>query len=151
MATELFVFALGIPLGLPCNEAKDGNQNGYFVGPTIFAEVKRGMQIYVSRLSRSFHSVVSLVTGPRCSKENEIFGPVLACVEVDSFDQAIRFVNEHLVRCGMRRLRCSKPHGRWAIGTECSGNKTQGQTGSQFASNIMMLPICWVLLLCFVA
>jgi acyl-CoA reductase-like NAD-dependent aldehyde dehydrogenase len=30
--------------------AKDANQEGYFVGPTIFAEVKRGMQIYVSRL-----------------------------------------------------------------------------------------------------
>ena len=30
--------------------AKDANQDGYFVGPTIFAEVKRGMQIYVSRL-----------------------------------------------------------------------------------------------------
>ena len=30
--------------------AKDANQEGYFVSPTIFAEVKRGMQIYVSRL-----------------------------------------------------------------------------------------------------
>lgn len=51
----------------------DANQEGYFVGPTIFAEVKRGMQIY----------------------DNEIFGPVLACVEADSFDEAIKFVNEN--------------------------------------------------------
>ncbi|CAJ1369152.1 unnamed protein product [Effrenium voratum] len=49
------------------------NKEGYFVGPSVFAEVKRGMQIY----------------------DNEIFGPVLCCVEVDSFDEAIKFVNEN--------------------------------------------------------
>eukprot|EP00931_Biecheleriopsis_adriatica_P025013 TRINITY_DN1545_c0_g1_i2.p1 TRINITY_DN1545_c0_g1~~TRINITY_DN1545_c0_g1_i2.p1 ORF type:complete len:546 (+),score=113.22 TRINITY_DN1545_c0_g1_i2:75-1640(+) len=49
------------------------NKDGYFVGPTIFSQVKRGMQIY----------------------DQEIFGPVLACVEVDSFDEAIKFCNEN--------------------------------------------------------
>ncbi|CAK9100288.1 unnamed protein product [Durusdinium trenchii] len=49
----------------------EANKEGYFVGPTVFSEVKRGMQIY----------------------ENEIFGPVLACVEVDTFEEAIHFVN----------------------------------------------------------
>ncbi|OLQ01047.1 Methylmalonate-semialdehyde dehydrogenase [acylating], mitochondrial [Symbiodinium microadriaticum] len=49
------------------------NKSGYFVGPSIFAEVKKGMQIY----------------------ENEIFGPVLCCVEVDSFEEAINFVNSN--------------------------------------------------------
>jgi len=47
------------------------NKDGYFVGPTIFSQVKRGMQIY----------------------DQEIFGPVLACVEASSFDEAIKFVN----------------------------------------------------------
>ena len=57
----------------------DVNKGGYFVGPSIFAEVKKGMQIY----------------------DNEIFGPVLCCVEVDSFDEAIRFVNECLGSAGI--------------------------------------------------
>lgn len=48
-----------------------GNEDGYFVGPTVFRGVKRGMKIY----------------------DQEIFGPVLCCVEVDTFDEAIEFVN----------------------------------------------------------
>merc|ERR1712100_185787 len=47
------------------------NKDGYFVGPTVFGKVKKGMQIY----------------------DQEIFGPVISCVEVDSFDEAISFVN----------------------------------------------------------
>mmetsp|Transcript_20543 Transcript_20543/g.44893 ORF Transcript_20543/g.44893 Transcript_20543/m.44893 type:complete len:522 (-) Transcript_20543:236-1801(-) len=46
-------------------------QGGYYVGPTIFRKVKAGMQIY----------------------DTEIFGPVLCCVEVDSFEEAINFAN----------------------------------------------------------
>lgn len=49
----------------------DGHREGYFVGPTVFAEVKKGMRVY----------------------EEEIFGPVLCCVELESFEEAIRFVN----------------------------------------------------------
>lgn len=50
-----------------------GCEGGYFVGPTMFSGVKPGMQIY----------------------EEEIFGPVLCCVEVDTFDEAIKFVNQN--------------------------------------------------------
>ena len=50
-----------------------GCENGYFLGPTLFRGVKKGMQIY----------------------DEEIFGPVLCCVEVDTFDEAINFINEH--------------------------------------------------------
>jgi len=50
-----------------------GYENGYFVGPTVFSKVTKGMQIY----------------------DQEIFGPVLTCVEMDSFDAAIKFVNEN--------------------------------------------------------
>jgi len=50
-----------------------GCENGYFVGPTVFGKVKRGMRIY----------------------DEEIFGPALCCVEVDTFDEAIKFVNEN--------------------------------------------------------
>jgi len=49
------------------------NENGYFVGPTVFSEVQKGMRIY----------------------DEEIFGPVLACVSVSSYDEAIKFVNEN--------------------------------------------------------
>jgi malonate-semialdehyde dehydrogenase (acetylating)/methylmalonate-semialdehyde dehydrogenase len=47
------------------------NQDGYFVGPTVFSGVERGMQIY----------------------DQEIFGPVLCCVGMDSYDEAIDFIN----------------------------------------------------------
>jgi malonate-semialdehyde dehydrogenase (acetylating)/methylmalonate-semialdehyde dehydrogenase len=50
-----------------------GFENGYFVGPTVFTKVQKGMQIY----------------------DQEIFGPVLCCVEADTFDQAIAFINEN--------------------------------------------------------
>lgn len=49
----------------------DGHAQGNFVGPTIFSGVKPGMRIY----------------------DEEIFGPVLVIVEVDSLDAAIDFVN----------------------------------------------------------
>lgn len=48
-----------------------GYAQGNFVGPTIFSGVKAGMQVY----------------------EQEIFGPVLCIVEVDTLDEAIAFVN----------------------------------------------------------
>jgi len=50
-----------------------GSENGYFVGPTVFTDVKKGMEIY----------------------EEEIFGPVMNCVSMDSFDDAIEFINEN--------------------------------------------------------
>lgn len=48
-----------------------GYEKGNFVGPTIFSGVKPGMSIY----------------------EQEIFGPVLAIVEVENLDEAIALIN----------------------------------------------------------
>lgn len=53
------------------NVAVPGYEQGNFVGPTVFAKVKPSMRIYTE----------------------EIFGPVLVCLEVDSLDEAIALVN----------------------------------------------------------
>ena len=50
-----------------------GYENGYFVGPTLFDNVKKNMKIY----------------------KDEIFGPVLSVIRVDSYDDALKLVNEH--------------------------------------------------------
>lgn len=50
-----------------------GYEQGNFVGPTIFAGVTPGMEIY----------------------DQEIFGPVLLVVCVDTLDDAIRFINSN--------------------------------------------------------
>ena len=50
-----------------------GYETGNFVGPTIFSGVKPGMAIY----------------------DQEIFGPVLALVGVDTIDEAIEFINDN--------------------------------------------------------
>ena len=50
-----------------------GNEQGYFVGPTLFDNVKPGMRIY----------------------QEEIFGPVLSVVRVSSFEDALKLVNDH--------------------------------------------------------
>lgn len=51
----------------------DQYKNGYFVGPTVFSGVKKGMKIY----------------------DEEIFGPVLCCVAVDTLEDALEFVNSN--------------------------------------------------------
>ncbi|MBB4845991.1 malonate-semialdehyde dehydrogenase (acetylating)/methylmalonate-semialdehyde dehydrogenase [Paucibacter oligotrophus] len=48
-----------------------GFERGNFIGPTIFSEVKPGMAVY----------------------DEEIFGPVLCVIGVDSLDEAIAFIN----------------------------------------------------------
>ncbi|MEW9900143.1 CoA-acylating methylmalonate-semialdehyde dehydrogenase [Chitinivorax sp. PXF-14] len=48
-----------------------GYEQGNFVGPTIFSGVKPGMAVY----------------------DQEIFGPVLVLVSVDTLDEAIEFIN----------------------------------------------------------
>ncbi len=53
--------------------APQGAENGYFVGPTLFDHVKPGMRIY----------------------EEEIFGPVLSVVRVDSYAEALELINAH--------------------------------------------------------
>jgi len=50
-----------------------GENRGFFVGPTLFDHVRRGMRIY----------------------DEEIFGPVLSVVRVDTRDEAVRLINEH--------------------------------------------------------
>lgn len=50
-----------------------GYENGNFLGPTIFSDVKPGMDIY----------------------EQEIFAPVLDIVCVDTLDDAIAFINQN--------------------------------------------------------
>lgn len=50
-----------------------GYENGFFIGGTLFDHVRPDMTIY----------------------EEEIFGPVLSCVRVESPDEALRLVNAH--------------------------------------------------------
>jgi malonate-semialdehyde dehydrogenase (acetylating)/methylmalonate-semialdehyde dehydrogenase len=50
-----------------------GHENGYFVGPTLFDQVAPGMRIY----------------------DEEIFGPVLCVVRVNSYAEAVKLINEH--------------------------------------------------------
>ena len=50
-----------------------GYENGYFVGPTLFDNVNQNMKIY----------------------KDEIFGPVLCVVRVNTYEEAINLVNDH--------------------------------------------------------
>ena len=50
-----------------------GYENGYFVGPTLFDNVKPSMKIY----------------------QEEIFGPVLSVLRVDNYQEALKIVNDH--------------------------------------------------------
>ncbi len=50
-----------------------GCERGYFIGPTVFTDVRPGMAIHAT----------------------EIFGPVVVILEADSLDAAIRIVNGH--------------------------------------------------------
>jgi malonate-semialdehyde dehydrogenase (acetylating) / methylmalonate-semialdehyde dehydrogenase len=51
----------------------DGDANGFWLGPTLFDHVGTHMSIYA----------------------DEIFGPVLSVVRVDSYDEALMLVNDH--------------------------------------------------------
>lgn len=50
-----------------------GCENGHFVGPTVFTDVKPGMTIHTT----------------------EIFGPVVSIMKVDTLDEAISIINDH--------------------------------------------------------
>lgn len=50
-----------------------GCENGYFIGPTVFTDVRPGMDIH----------------------RTEIFGPVVSILKVDKLDEAIKIINEH--------------------------------------------------------
>lgn len=55
------------------NISVPGCENGYFLGPTVFTDVKPGMEIH----------------------KTEIFGPVVVILKADSLDEAIQIINEH--------------------------------------------------------
>ena len=55
------------------NIIRKNSENGYFIGPTLIDKVKSSMKSY----------------------ENEIFGPVLQIIEVDSMDEALQIINEN--------------------------------------------------------
>jgi malonate-semialdehyde dehydrogenase (acetylating)/methylmalonate-semialdehyde dehydrogenase len=50
-----------------------GREQGHFLGPTVFTDVRPGMKIH----------------------KTEIFGPVVVILKADSLDDAIRIINEH--------------------------------------------------------
>jgi malonate-semialdehyde dehydrogenase (acetylating)/methylmalonate-semialdehyde dehydrogenase len=54
-------------------------ENGFFIGGCLFDHVKTGMRIY----------------------EEEIFGPVLCVVRVDSYDEAVDLINAHVFGNGV--------------------------------------------------
>lgn len=51
----------------------EGHENGFFMGGTLFDNVTKDMTIY----------------------REEIFGPVLACVRVESFSEGVELINAH--------------------------------------------------------
>jgi malonate-semialdehyde dehydrogenase (acetylating)/methylmalonate-semialdehyde dehydrogenase len=51
----------------------DGHPNGFFLGPTLLDNVTPQMVVY----------------------QEEIFGPVLSCVRVDTYNEAIKLINEN--------------------------------------------------------
>jgi malonate-semialdehyde dehydrogenase (acetylating)/methylmalonate-semialdehyde dehydrogenase len=55
------------------NPEVDGEPGGYWLGPTLIDHVTTDMSVYT----------------------DEIFGPVLSVVRVDSYDEALRMVNDH--------------------------------------------------------
>jgi malonate-semialdehyde dehydrogenase (acetylating)/methylmalonate-semialdehyde dehydrogenase len=50
-----------------------GCENGHFIGPTVFTDVRPGMKIH----------------------RTEVFGPVVVILKADSLDEAIRIINQH--------------------------------------------------------
>jgi len=50
-----------------------GREQGHFLGPTVFTDVRPGMKIH----------------------QTEIFGPVVVILKADSLDEAIRILNDH--------------------------------------------------------
>jgi malonate-semialdehyde dehydrogenase (acetylating)/methylmalonate-semialdehyde dehydrogenase len=75
-----------------------GCEKGYFVGPTVFTDVKPGMDIH----------------------NTEIFGPVVVILKADTIDEAINIINEHQYGNGASIY---TQNGYWArkfkLDTEC--------------------------------
>jgi len=75
-----------------------GCEKGHFVGPTVFTDVKPGMDIH----------------------NTEIFGPVIVILKADTIDEAINIINEHQYGNGASIY---TQNGYWArkfkLDTEC--------------------------------
>ncbi|MFQ1062048.1 CoA-acylating methylmalonate-semialdehyde dehydrogenase [Bordetella trematum] len=71
-----------------------GHENGFFTGGTLFDHVTPGMRIY----------------------QEEIFGPVLSCLRVADFNQAVELINAHAygngVACYTRDGQTAREFGR---------------------------------------
>ncbi|MDY6913316.1 MAG: CoA-acylating methylmalonate-semialdehyde dehydrogenase [Planctomycetota bacterium] len=66
--------AEGATLALDGRDIKvEGCEKGHFIGPTVFTDVKPGMEI----------------------QKTEIFGPVVVIMKADSLDEAIKIINDH--------------------------------------------------------
>jgi malonate-semialdehyde dehydrogenase (acetylating)/methylmalonate-semialdehyde dehydrogenase len=64
----------GATLALDGRDVKvSGGQNGHFVGPTVFTDVKPGMEIH----------------------KTEIFAPVVVILKAHTLDEAIKIINDH--------------------------------------------------------
>ncbi|WP_341646961.1 CoA-acylating methylmalonate-semialdehyde dehydrogenase [Thauera sp. SDU_THAU2] len=78
--------------------AVPGREQGYFLGPTLFDKVEPGMKIY----------------------DEEIFGPVLCVVRVDTFAEAVAMINAH------------------AFGNGVACYTRDGRTAQEFAQKIQV-------------
>ena len=67
----------------------EGLDSGWFVQPTVFADVDNSMTI----------------------AQEEIFGPVLAVIPYDTEDDAMRIANDSVVRTGRQRVDHRQPQG----------------------------------------
>jgi malonate-semialdehyde dehydrogenase (acetylating)/methylmalonate-semialdehyde dehydrogenase len=66
--------AEGATLALDGRDIKvKGSEKGYYIGPTVFTDVKPGMKIHTT----------------------EIFGPVVVILKADTLDDAIKIINDH--------------------------------------------------------
>ncbi|MHC4518025.1 MAG: CoA-acylating methylmalonate-semialdehyde dehydrogenase [Planctomycetota bacterium] len=75
-----------------------GRERGYFVGPTVFTEVRPGMEIHTT----------------------EIFGPVVVILRAETLDDAIRIINDHQYGNGASIYTQNGHHARkFKLETEC--------------------------------
>lgn len=75
-----------------------GCEKGHFVGPTVFTDVKPGMEIH----------------------NTEIFGPVVVILKTDTLDQAIKIINDHQYGNGASIYTQNGYHARkFKLETEC--------------------------------
>src|SRR3712207_8720031 len=77
--------------------------NGFFVGPTLFDHVQTDMSIYT----------------------DEIFGPVLSVVRVDSYDEGVKLINDNPDR---KSTRLNSSHANISYAVFCLKKKINSTT-----------------------